>query len=328
VPSTFLIRVRAFVRLGRPIFLIGGFALYGLGAAVAAFVGYSIDWNRYAWGQLAISATQLMTHYSNDYFDYEGDRVNTTFTDWSGGSRVLPNGELPRAIALAAAVFLAALALVANIVLQARFASPPLVTGMLLAALVLSWEYSAPPLRLHSRGVGELVAMFIVSMLVPLTGFVLQAGGIEPLALLSIAPLCFLQFAMLLAVEFPDQASDTLVGKRTLVVRLGPPRAAALYVGSLALAYLLLPAWGLLGLPGAVAGAVALLLPLAAWLVLRVLRGDHRKPRYFNRLAFGSAALVTISTLLEAGMYVQLATHSRADSERQNRIEEPRKAAQ
>jgi 1,4-dihydroxy-2-naphthoate polyprenyltransferase len=307
VQTGILGRLGAFIRLGRPIFLIGGFTLYDLGAAVAAYRGYDIDWRRFGWGQVAVTATQLMTHYSNDYFDLEADRANPTPTHWSGGSRVLANGELPRWVALAASLVLAMIALFATIVLQTSLSAGKASAALLLAALVLSWAYSAPPLRLHSRGVGEFVAMVIVTLLVPLIGFSVQAGRLEPLAFVSAAPLCFLQFAMLLAVEFPDEAGDTVVGKRTLVVRFGASRAAGLYVAALALAYLLLPAWNWLGLPTSVALALVLLLPLAAWLAWRVVRGEHRQPRYWNRLAFGSAALVTISALLELGAYLQLA---------------------
>ena len=38
---------------------------------------------------------------------------------------------------------------------------------------------------------------------------------------LTIVPLALLQFAMLLAIEFPDATGDAATGKRTLVVRLG-----------------------------------------------------------------------------------------------------------
>ena len=82
----------AFIKLGRPLFLGGGFVMYGLGAALAAYAGARIDWALYAWGQLAVTATQLMTHYSNDYFDVAADRANRTPTRWSGGSRVLAEG--------------------------------------------------------------------------------------------------------------------------------------------------------------------------------------------------------------------------------------------
>ena len=48
-------------------------------------------------------------------------------------------------------------------------------------------------------------------------------GG-ELLAL-SIVPLALLQFAMLVAIEFPDAVGDAATGKRTLVVRLGAATA-------------------------------------------------------------------------------------------------------
>ncbi|MDB4979874.1 MAG: 1,4-dihydroxy-2-naphthoate polyprenyltransferase, partial [Myxococcales bacterium] len=89
VTISVLARVRAFVKLGRPLFLGGGFVMYGLGAALAKYAGARLDWHRYAWGQLAVTAIQLMTHYANDYFDLVADRANRTPTAWSGGSRVL-----------------------------------------------------------------------------------------------------------------------------------------------------------------------------------------------------------------------------------------------
>jgi 1,4-dihydroxy-2-naphthoate octaprenyltransferase len=113
---------------------------------------------------------------------------------------------------------------------------------------------------------------------------------------------------MLLAVEFPDAAGDTVAGKRTLVVRLGPARAAALYIGSLVLAYVLMPAWTWVGLPAQTALALCALLPIAAWLGWRVLRGEYREPRHWNRFSFATAALVTLSGLVELGVYVELAS--------------------
>jgi len=306
--ANIFVRFRAFVRLGRPKFLVGGFALYALGAAIAAYLGHPIDWARYGWGQFAITATQLMTHYSNDYFDLEVDKMNCSNSHWSGGSGVLPSGELPRWVALAAAIALAGIALLATFVIETRLSGGSGALAILLAALVLSWEYSGPPLRLHSSGLGELVATVIVTLLVPLAGFYLQAHRVESLALVSVAPLCFLQFAMLLAVEFPDAAGDAMAGKRTLVVRMGPANAAWLYVAALALAYALLPAYRWWGLPAKAAWALAFLFPLAAWLAFRIARGEHRQPRYWDRISFGSAALVFLSTLLELGVYIELAS--------------------
>ena len=101
----------ALVRLGRPLFLGGGFMLYGSARRSRRAQGHAIELRGYLLGQPAVTAFQLMTHYANDYFDYEADRANRTPTRWSGGSRVLPGGELPRMVALIAALVLAALGL-------------------------------------------------------------------------------------------------------------------------------------------------------------------------------------------------------------------------
>src|SRR5215211_3456971 len=123
---------------------------------------------------------------------------------------------------------------------------------LIAAALVLSWMYSAPPLRLHSRGLGELTTALLVAGMTPLVGFYLQTGRVG-LPLLGVLPLCCLQFAMLLTIEFPDAAGDASVGKRTLVVRLGGARAARLLGLLLLAAYAGLPLLVALGLPAHVA---------------------------------------------------------------------------
>jgi len=78
------------LRMGRPHFLIGGLLLHWLGVALALASGAPLRLPALLWGQAAVTAIQLMTHYSNDYFDLAADRANPTPTHWSGGSRVLP----------------------------------------------------------------------------------------------------------------------------------------------------------------------------------------------------------------------------------------------
>src|SRR3954453_11052565 len=82
------------LRMGRPHFLVGGLLLHWLGVAMAQSIGASLNLPALLWGQLAITSIQLMTHYSNDYFDLPADLTNPTPTHWSGGSRVLPMGLL------------------------------------------------------------------------------------------------------------------------------------------------------------------------------------------------------------------------------------------
>jgi 1,4-dihydroxy-2-naphthoate octaprenyltransferase len=291
--------VIAFVRLGRPQFLVGGFVLYGLGAALAVVAGAAFDLRRYVWGQAAVTATQLMTHYCNDYFDLAADRANQTPTRWSGGSRVLAGGVLPARVALLAALVLLALAITAVATFAARVPDASLLLPLGAAMIALAWEYSAPPLRLCASGFGELTTAVVVTLLVPVLGYYVQARTIRTPVVLAAALPFLLQFAMLLAIEFPDAAGDAATGKRTLVVRFGPRPAARLYAALTLVGFGMLPLLIPGGLPRAVAVAPLLLAPIALWQAARVARGAYAEPARWESVAFWSVALLIGSAVAE-----------------------------
>jgi len=290
-------RLLAFIKLGRPKFLVGGFVLYGLGAALAVRGGVVFDLGRFAWGQLVVTATQLMTHYANDYFDLEADRANRTPTQFSGGSRVLIGQMLQPLVALRAARVLALIAGGAAVVVARR--ADGIVLPLMVAMIGLAWGYSAPPLRLCARGLGELTTALVVTLLVPLLGYVLQAGTLGVPIFLAAALPCALQFAMLLAIEFPDAAGDAAAAKRTLVVRMGAPAAARLYAVVTIGAFGALPFFALGGLPARIAAAPALLAPVAVWQSMRVARGAYGDPGRWESVAFWGVALLVASSSLE-----------------------------
>lgn len=296
----------AFIVLGRPLFLAGGFVMHVLGVVIALYSGAPLNLPALFWGQIAITAIQWMTHYSNDYFDLQADRLNQTPTNWSGGSRVLLNGGVPPHTALATALLFAVIALSAAIVLAANFSTGSAALPLILLALFLAWFYSAPPLRLHSRGVGELTTAIIVPGLTPLTGYVLQTGRFDLLPFLAVFPLCCLQFCMLLAIEFPDAESDCAANKHTLVVRLGADRSARLYALVLIAAYLSLPLLVTSGLPALVAFAFIFVSPLALIQLYNLRRGAHLNPTLWNRFSFFSIALLFLAALLEVVAFLLL----------------------
>lgn len=292
-------KIIAFVRLGRPLHLVGGMLFNGLGMSIAHFLGASIDWTAAAWGQVAITSIQLMTHYSNDYFDQDADQAAVTPTRWASGSRVLPEGTLSPRVALVAALILAGVALLATAIVTASSASPVQTMMLLLVAIFLAWSYSSPPLFLNRHGWGEVTGAVLVPILTTLVGFQLQAGQLTLLPLLAVLPLGCMQFAMLLSVNFPDAEGDATVDKRTLVVKFGRQRASQLFVGALVLAYGWLPLLIWLGLPLAVTGAVLLTLPLAIWQIWRIRHGAASDPTQWNALAFWSIGLLMSTTMLE-----------------------------
>jgi 1,4-dihydroxy-2-naphthoate octaprenyltransferase len=292
-------RLAAFLKLGRPHFLLGGLLLFALGATLAAVQGVAIDWPRYAWGQAVITAAQWMTHYANDYFDLDADRANTTPTRWSGGSRVLVSGALAPRAALLAALLLGVIACFAAVQLSLQPGSPRFVLPLALLIVTLSWCYSAPPLRLLSRGLGEATTALVVTLLTPLLGFFVQRGALHSSLFLACFPLICVQFSMLLTIELPDAAGDAAQGKQTLVVRYGARWAARLTAAVLVAAFGSLPLLLALGLPPRVAALAALPAPLAAWQALRLWRGAYLDPKRWESLALCSVVLLVTTTLAE-----------------------------
>lgn len=296
-----------FFRLGRPLFLAGGFALYLLGVAMALYMGASLNLAILVWGQVAVTTVQIMTHYSNDYFDLDADRANQTPTRWSGGSGILPAGYVTPTLALATALVAGLLALGVSLWLALALPTGFLTLPLLLLALFLGWTYSAPPLQLHSTGFGELAAALLITGLTPLVGFYLQAGYMSLLPLLSVLPLVILQFIMLLLIEFPDARGDAAVGKDTLVVRLGPARAARLLQAIIAAYALLLPLLAVAGMPALVVGILALFnAPALVWLTYRLRQGVWARSGWWNWLGFVGVALVVGSTLVQLAAFATL----------------------
>jgi 1,4-dihydroxy-2-naphthoate polyprenyltransferase len=288
----------ALLRLSRPKFLIGGFAGFALGAAIAAYEGAPISFARYAAGQAMVTAFHLMTHFANDYFDYRSDRHGEP-AEFSGGSGVLVRGDLPPGAALAAALICASLGLLA----AAGFAiaGEPVAAAIGAGIGALAWSYSAPPLRLAGRGWGEANTAAVVAVLVPLAGYAVFTGTVDRLALAAtLAPVCAM-FAMMIAVEWPDCAADTAGGKRNLLVRFGP--AAAGRIAS-AGALLIVPAFFIgiwRGAPGAGAAFALLLVPPVAGFV-----GWFRLPRPPAELAARGVALYLLTVLFELFGYVSV----------------------
>ncbi|HEX2671357.1 MAG TPA: prenyltransferase, partial [Polyangiaceae bacterium] len=275
--------------------------MFALGVALARVHGARIDWPRYAWGQGVVTAAQWMTHYSNDYFDLEADRSNSTPTRWSGGSRVLVSGRLSPRVALASSLVLGSMAILAALGLAVRADSPRFVLPLSLLIVGLSWCYSAPPLRLLSRGLGEATTALVVTVLTPLLGFYTQAAVWRSTLLFACFPLACLQFSMLLTIELPDAAGDTAQGKRTLVVRHGARWTGRAIASILLVAFGSLPLLFVMGVPIKVMAFAGLLTPFAAWQAVRLWRGPLDDPRRWESFALCSVALLITTTVAELG---------------------------
>jgi 1,4-dihydroxy-2-naphthoate octaprenyltransferase len=293
----------AFIRLARPHFLLGGFLLYALGALIARYSGFPIDFEKYWVGQLYVSAIQLMTHFLNEYWDVETDRLNKSRTPFSGGSGALGPGGLARDTAFTAAVACMAVASGAAFWLIVEMRVSPGAWAIMVLGFLGAYFYSSPPLRLAGTGYGELTASLVVAGLVPALGHILQAERPSLLVLLTIAPLVVFQFAMLLAFEFPDFLADEAAGKHTLLVRVGRKQGSAIHNAALLLGLALAVAATFFGLPARVAVAIIISAPLVLLQITNIRRMQHGEPVSFNRLTFLAVLILVITTYFMAFTY-------------------------
>lgn len=276
------------VLTGRLHFLAGGVVVAALGTTVAWFEGRSVNIEAFVLGLGVLLSIQLMTHYLNEYWDREGDALVTRRTVFSGGSGVLPAGLIDSSLAYQAALVCAAVAVLLTLVLTAS--GHMTWQALLVIALGLGGgiAYSQPPLRLVTRGVGEISAACIVSFLGPALAYLLQTGSISPLLILTCLPAAIMMFTMLMAVELPDYAADIAAAKRNLVVRLGIVRAARLNNAALLAVYLVSGAAVLARVPVLVAALPLLQVPVALVhmrLVQEIAHGDERRAPWLTFVA-------------------------------------------
>lgn len=254
------------LRMTRPGFLLVTLVGCVLGMATAAACGCGFDEVK---GGLTVLLA-LMAHAGanvlNDACDADSgaDAANTrALSPWTGGARLIQQGRVTLAQTRQWAWTLLALSAMGGLWLAVQSSGALLAMGA--AGLVLAWAYSAPPLRLMHRGLGEVVVALAW------WGVVVGADLVQRERFFLIPAVTAVSFALLVAnillvAGLPDARSDAAVGKRTLAVRLGPHGVAVMSTSVVLLAYVWLgvtvwaqipPAaaiWGLWSLPLSAAG--------------------------------------------------------------------------
>jgi len=196
--------------------LVGSAAGY---AAVGVFQPYL-----FVLALLAILALQAGANITNDYFDHlsGNDWLNKNPTPFSGGRRFIQQGILSaQATLLAALVCLAAgsaIGVVIVLLTQSVF-----ILGLGLIGLLGGFFYTARPIQLGYRCIGELVIAMLFGLLPVYGSYYLQTGTIDTTPILPAVIVSILIFLVILVNEFPDSKADAAVNKRTLIVCLGVP---------------------------------------------------------------------------------------------------------
>lgn len=287
-----------FPRASRLPFLCGSLISVGLGTALAYRESGTFAWSLFLLTLTGISGAHLAVNLLNDYYDYlYGADPSHPPRPLSGGSQVIQEGlETPDEY-LAQAMLCGSVAVACALCLA--WLAGPLVLALALLGGLLGYSYSARPLILSWRGLGELTAGFCFGPMVVAGSFYVQAGYISPLALLlSLVPGALISL-LLMINQYPDYRDDLQAGKKNLVVRLGPQRSLPLLYLLLLAAFIpLIP--GLRLLPASPPGCAALagLIPAAA--AAGILSASKGKPHPGNK----PGKLILLSYTLTLGLLV------------------------
>jgi 1,4-dihydroxy-2-naphthoate polyprenyltransferase len=247
---------------------------------------------------IGASFVQLAINVSNDVFDTSqgADDANVTPTQFSGGSRVLQYGLVSfRQMATLGAALYVAGAAVGLLLLVLRGSPALLVIGIL--GFIVGIGYTAPPLKLVYRGLGEIAVAIGFGPLMLLGAYVVQTGGTlawEPFV--ASIPVALLVALILYVNEIPDRRGDGHAGKRTLPVRFPRSVVIAGYRVAAGAAY----AAVVVGVALGVLPVTALLILLTIPLALQVSRG--LEPNYDNPYGLMAIMGVNIRLHLMAGL--------------------------
>lgn len=284
----------------RPAFLLLAVVAVAIGLASA---GRETDIDLLTAGLTLLGAVlfHAAVNVDNDYFDaVNGSDAHNDgrLFPFTGGSRMIQNGVFSLAQTRRLALGLYAATATLGLILVGQTGTWLLGLGLLGA--LLGWAYSAPPLALAGRGVGELVVGTGFGLLIPLGADLVQRGAPAADAAWAGAGFAAMTMALLLINEFPDREADRRAGKCNLIVRCGPRRGRWLYALALVLAAVLpVLAVGLAELP-----ATALLAPAGLLLALPALTGLWRHADRPERLV--PAIRATITATLAYGLLMTL----------------------
>jgi 1,4-dihydroxy-2-naphthoate octaprenyltransferase len=241
-----------------------------VGTGIAGFAG-SLLWSRALLALVVALSLQVGVNYANDY----SDGIKGTDANRVGPVRLVGQGiAKPHAVRNAAliAFLVAAAAGLALVVVSGMW----WLVGVGALAIVAAWTYTGGPRPYGYAGLGELFVFVFFGLVAGCGTVVTQVGQVSALAWMSGCAVGALACAILVANNLRDIPGDTLVGKRTLAVRIGDAATRRLWTALVAAALMVAVFAGSLGMAGvpgwpafAFLGLVAVIPASRPWRALR-----------------------------------------------------------
>lgn len=203
-----------------------------LGGLLAVYRGADVDWGLFALAAVGIVLAHMANNLMNDLFDLE---VGTDTADYPRNlysPHPVISGAVSRVRLAAYALVVNAMCLAIMLFLTAERGWP--VVAFALGGFLLSAAYTAPPLRLKKRGLGEPTVLVVWGPLMVGGVYYAATGTIPGAVVLASLPYALLCTTVLMGKHLDKAPWDAPAGTRTLPVVLGDHAARNLTRGMLA----------------------------------------------------------------------------------------------
>lgn len=229
--STLIRKATGWLKLSRPAFHSVGLFPFILGTILAWRMDGLFHPAIAVLGGTAVISVMLSTYYAGEYSDCREDAISQSLfkSRFSGGSGVIQEGTVSEREARRASIIALTGAGIIGIVLQFGLDTGRYTIPLGALGITSGFFYSTRPVRLVTRGVGEILIGFCYGWLPIATAFYIQTGHLHPFIHWMGLPVGLTVFNVILLNEFHDYPADRATGKRNILVRLGVERGIALY---------------------------------------------------------------------------------------------------
>ncbi|UCF63963.1 MAG: prenyltransferase [bacterium] len=193
------------------------------------------QFNIYAFFLVTVMGLTLhtATNVYNDIYDtLQGtDKINRHRNEFSGGSGLIIQFPhiLPKMYRIARISLVVALLCTIGLMFLVKKALWPTLWGLYVLSAFFSKYYTAAPVKLASRGWGEISVWFAFGPMAILVAAVSQNVGFHPIILLAMPLTGISTLSILLVGQLIDLPADKEAGKWGVAVRRGSRFTAALY---------------------------------------------------------------------------------------------------
>ena len=219
--STILLKLKLISAILRVPFFTASIAPVILGASIAFHQRGMLNWWTFLLTLIGSITAHAAANVINDYYDHcsGNDEMNIYHNAFSGGSRMIQNKIITPEKTYFIAVFLFVITILIGLYLNS-VTNGNIILYIGIIGVILGFTYSASPLKLSYRGIGEMAIVVSFGPLIVVGAYYVQVQSLDLMPLLASIPNGILVGLILLINEFQDMTADQAAGKNTIVVQL------------------------------------------------------------------------------------------------------------